>query len=198
MRIIIIIIILFINLKSLTKANDIKDFEIEGMSLGDSALNFFTKSEIDKSVEKMPQYSNDEYKIAYIQKSKKYNFENYQGITFYFKKNDKSYTIAGIVASNYYPYDFQNCLNDLKKMRKDIENSFDVLPIYEGEDILEFDTFGQTTMHGVVYDLAKNGFSQVVCYDWSKEISKIQGRIDELTLGISDKEYGEWLNTNSN
>ena len=198
MRIIIIIIILFINLKSLTKADDIKDFEIEGMSLGDSALNFFTKSEIDKSVEEMPQYPNDEYKIAFIQKSKKYNFENYQGITFYFKKNDKSYTIAGIVASNYYPYDFQNCLNDLKKMRKDIENSFDVLPIYEGEDILEFDTFGQTTMHGVVYDLAKNGFSQVVCYDWSKEISKIQGRIDELTLGISDKEYGEWLNTNSN
>ena len=44
------------------------------------------------------------------------DFKNYQGITFYFKKNDKSYTIAGIVASNYYPNDFQNCLNDLKKM----------------------------------------------------------------------------------
>ena len=165
-------------------ADDIRDFEIEGMSLGDSALNYFTKSDIDKSVEKMPQYPNDEYKIAYIQKSKKYNFENYQGITFYFKKNDKSYTIAGIVASNYYPNDFQNCLNDLKKMRKDI--------------ILEFDTFGTTTMHGVVYDLAKNGFSQIVCYDWSKEISKIQGRIDELTIGISNKEYGEWLEINSN
>ena len=198
MRIIIIIITFFINIQLLSKADDIRDFEIEGMSLGDSALNFFTKSEIDKSVEEMPQYPNDEYKIAYIQKSKNYNFENYQGITFYFKKNDRSYKIAGIVASNYYPNDFQNCLNDLKKMRKDIENSFDVLPTYEGEDILEFDTFGETKMHGVVYDLAENGFSQVVCYDWSKEISKIQGRIDELTIGISTKEYGEWLNENSN
>ena len=198
MRIIIIIITLFINLQSLTKADDIRNFEIEGMSLGDSALNFFTKSEIDKSIEEMPQYPNDEYKIAYIQKSKKYNFENYQGITFYFKKNDKSYTIVGIVASNYYPNDFQNCLNDLKKMRKDIENSFDVLPTFEGEDILEFDTYGETIMYGVVYDLAKNGFSQVVCYDWSNEISKIQGRIDELTIGISNKEYGEWLEKNSN
>ena len=198
MRIFLSLIVLIIGLQSWTKADDISDFEIEGMSLGDSALNFFTKSEIDKSVEEMPQYPNDEYKIAYIQKSKKYNFENYQGITFYFKKNDRSYKIAGIVASNYYPNDFQNCLNDLKKMRKDIENSFDVLPIYEGEDILEFDTFGKTKMHGVVYDLAENGFSQVVCYDWSKEISKIQGRIDELTMGISTKEYGEWLNVNSN
>ena len=78
------------------------------------------------------------------------------------------------------------------------ENSFDVLPTYEGEDILEFDTFGETIMHGVVYNLSDNGFSQVVCYDWSKEISKIQGRIDELTIGISNKEYGEWLNSNSN
>ena len=198
MRIIIIIITFFINIQLLSKADDIRDFEIEGMSLGDSALNFFTKSEIDKSVEEMPQYPNDEYKIAYIQKSKNYNFENYQGITFYFKKNDRSYKIAGIVASNYYPNDFQNCLNDLKKMRKDIENSFDVIPTYEGEEILEFDTFGETKMHGVVYDLAENGFSQVVCYDWSKEISKIQGRIDELTIGISTKEYGEWLNENSN
>ena len=66
MRIIIIIITFIVSLQSLTKADDIRDFEIEGMSLGDSALNFFTKSEIDKSVEEMPQYPNDEYKIAYI------------------------------------------------------------------------------------------------------------------------------------
>ena len=197
-KIFIITIVVILNLQSWSKADDIADFEIEGISLGDSALNFFTKSDIDKSVKKMPQYPNDEYKIAYIQKNKKYNFKNYEGITFYFKKNDKSYSIVGILASNYYPNNFQNCLNDLKKMRKDIENSFNVLPTYDGKDRLEFDTFGETTMHGVVYDLAKNGFSQVVCYDWSKEISKIQGRIDELTLAISTKEYGEWLEANSN
>ena len=198
MRLVLLIIIFIFNIHNFTKADDIKDFEIEGMSLGDSALNFFTKLEIDESVEKMPQYPNDEYKIAYIQKSKKYNFKNYQGITFYFKKDDKSYIIAGIVASNYYPNKFENCLDDLKLMRNDIENSFNVIPTYEGVDKLEFDKFGNTTMHGVVYDLAVNGFAQIVCYNWSKEISKIQGRIDELTLGISDKEYGEWLNTNSN
>ena len=200
MKFIKVLLIIFIisSYCYVAKSDDVRNFQIEGMSIGDSALNFFTKSEIDKSVKEMPQYPNEEYKIAYIQKSKKYNFENYQGITFYFKRNDKSYTIAGIVASNYYPNDFQNCLNDLKKMRKDIENSFDVLPTYEGEDVLEFDTLGETIMYGVVYNLSDNGFSQVVCYDWSKEISKIQGRMDELTIGISTKEYGEWLDLNSN
>ena len=76
MRVFLTLLILILSIQPWTKADDIRDFEIEGMSLGDSALNFFTKSEIDKSVEEMPQYPNDEYKIAYIQKSNKYNFKN--------------------------------------------------------------------------------------------------------------------------
>ena len=96
MRIFLSILILCFSIQSWTQAEDISEFEIEGMSLGDSALNFFTKYEIDKSVEEMPQYPNDQYKIAYIQKSKKYDFKNYQGITFYFKKNDKSLSLIHI------------------------------------------------------------------------------------------------------
>ena len=30
----------------MTKADDIRDFEIEGMSIGDSALNFFSKKDL--------------------------------------------------------------------------------------------------------------------------------------------------------
>ena len=45
MRLVLLIIIFIFNIHNFTKADDIKDFEIEGMSLGDSALNFFTKLE---------------------------------------------------------------------------------------------------------------------------------------------------------
>ena len=48
MRTIIIIITLFINLQSLTKADDIRDFEIEGFSIGDSLLDHFTKQKIEE------------------------------------------------------------------------------------------------------------------------------------------------------
>ena len=47
MRIIIIIITFFINLQSFTKADDIRDFEIEGLSIGDSLLNHFNVNEIN-------------------------------------------------------------------------------------------------------------------------------------------------------
>ena len=45
-KILIYILFIFINLKSFTKADDISDFQIEGMSIGDSALDYFTKKEI--------------------------------------------------------------------------------------------------------------------------------------------------------
>ena len=39
----ILIIILIFSLQSWTKADDIRDFEIEGMSIGDNLLNYFTE-----------------------------------------------------------------------------------------------------------------------------------------------------------
>ena len=49
MRIILIVFILIFNSQSWTKADDIRDFEIEGMSIGDSALNFFSETDIKKN-----------------------------------------------------------------------------------------------------------------------------------------------------
>ena len=46
MKILLLILILTFGLPSLTKANDIRDFQIEGMSIGDSLLDFFSLEEI--------------------------------------------------------------------------------------------------------------------------------------------------------
>ena len=42
----ILIIILIFSLQSWIRADDISDFEIEGMSIGDNLLDYFTKEEI--------------------------------------------------------------------------------------------------------------------------------------------------------
>ena len=44
MKKLFIIIIIFISFQSWTKADDIRDFEIEGISIGDSALDYFIKN----------------------------------------------------------------------------------------------------------------------------------------------------------
>jgi hypothetical protein len=49
MKRLLLILILTFSFQTLAKADDIKDFEIEGMSIGDSALDYFSKDQIIKN-----------------------------------------------------------------------------------------------------------------------------------------------------
>jgi len=48
MRVFIAVIVLIFSLQSWTKADDIRDFQIEGISIGDSLLDYFSEEEIKK------------------------------------------------------------------------------------------------------------------------------------------------------
>ena len=50
MRKFLIIIILNLCFMPLSKADDIRDFQIEGMSIGDSALDFFSETKINNGL----------------------------------------------------------------------------------------------------------------------------------------------------
>ena len=48
---VLIIIFLTFSFHNITKADDIRDFEIEGMSIGDSLLDYFSENEIKNSID---------------------------------------------------------------------------------------------------------------------------------------------------
>ena len=50
MRVFLAVLVLIFSLQSWTNADDVRDFEIEGMSIGDSLLDHFSKDEIDNFV----------------------------------------------------------------------------------------------------------------------------------------------------
>ena len=100
MKRLLLILILMFNFQSLSKADDIRDFEIEGMSIGDSLLNFYNKEFIKKML--------DEHKNLYAYKKDKtfvqagtisndeVIFTNYEYLQYMVKKNDNKYIIQGI------------------------------------------------------------------------------------------------------
>ena len=59
MKRLLLILILTLSFQSLIKADDIRDFQIEGMSIGDSALDYFSESEIIK--QKQDYYKDKTY-----------------------------------------------------------------------------------------------------------------------------------------
>ena len=61
MRILLVILILLINSETFSKADDISDFEIEGMSIGDSLLDFFTENEIKRTIYKKTKYKDKSF-----------------------------------------------------------------------------------------------------------------------------------------
>ena len=51
MKRLLTILILIFTLQTPSWADDIRDFQIEGMSIGDSALDYFDKQEINKKID---------------------------------------------------------------------------------------------------------------------------------------------------
>ena len=99
MKRLLLIFILTFSLQSWTKADDISDFEIEGISIGDSLLNFATEKKIISTKQNV-QYPNDKYIIYKADKfieNIKYNLFNVTT-----KKNDKNYIITNLSGSIYY------------------------------------------------------------------------------------------------
>ena len=64
MRIFIAVLVLIFSLQSWTKADDISDFEIEGMSVDDSLLYYFSKEKILKYKQKNQYPKSDKYIIS--------------------------------------------------------------------------------------------------------------------------------------
>ena len=86
MRIFIALLVLIFSLQSWTKAEDIRELQIEGMSIGDSLLNYFSKNTIENNAQE-DQLPNDKYYIRSFWKNEK--FKQYELVNIYHLKNDR-------------------------------------------------------------------------------------------------------------
>ena len=91
MKRLLFILILIIIFQSLTKADDVNEIQIDGMSIGDSALDYFTKSEIKSRTKTIYPGDDKFYKIQFGSKN-----DTYEKIGFHLKKNDNKFIIYGL------------------------------------------------------------------------------------------------------
>ena len=195
MRIFFAIIICLISLQSLVKADDISEFEIEGMSVGDSLLDFMTINEINSS--KLNYVSDDKkyYAVGYYK-----NLNTYDGVDIYLKKNDTRYiirTIGGKIAMNK-----SNCLKKRQLIIKELRELFSntVEKNYEGVSH-SFDKTGETKTYQTGFLLKNDNDDdhvRVECTDWSKNFEKNNGYTDNLSVGAFTKEVLLWFRSGYN
>ena len=167
MKRLLLILILALSFQTLTKADDIREFEIEGMSIGDSALNFFSEEEIKKN-KQSGQYPNDEYIIYNF--SSTMNLVTYDLFTMSIKKNDMKYIISAISGGIKYD-NLDNCLKLKKDFNEDVTSLFNNISKNENKYKSARDKSGNSDMYQTIYNFKSGDVMTASCMDWSNETS---------------------------
>jgi len=124
-----IILITIFNLQSWSNADDIRDFEIEGMSIGDSLLEYMEKKEIIEEIndDTISYYYKNDY-VAISTWDIKKNFKIYDDVGVILKMNDNNYEIYGLEGTLYMKEksDIKECYEKQNDITSDIKNSFNL------------------------------------------------------------------------
>ncbi len=190
------IIVFILALQSWAKSDDIRDFEIEGMSLGDSALNYFNQKELSNKDDVYYYTSKTNKLIKFQTKSyrdyeKPKKFRIYENIELHFKKNDPQYIIKSISGVLYFRNDLNGCLRKKDQIVSDISNSFQsvVKSEIDLKPWLDYDPSGNTKTAHTYFDFKSGSYIEISCYDWSDEITKEKKWQDHLKVILKNKDF---------
>ena len=182
------LLILIFSLQSITKAENIGEFEIEGISLGNSLLNYFNEEEIKKDI--LTYEHNNEFIASFILRHE--SFEIYQALTIAYKTNDKNYIIHSIEASIHYRDNIDECYDQKKIIVSELSELFGLEPD-NYEDKYTGDPSGKSTVEVSDIYLESGGVARVICYDIDEELSESKNWWDRLSVIINSKEFADFL-----
>ena len=184
MKVFITVLVLIFSLQSWTKADDIKDFEIEGISLGDSLLNFLNFDEI-KSLHSSHTSGSKKY-IRYYEVKK---VNNYDGMDVWVLLNDDKFIIHSLTGFIDYPNNIKDCYPKKKLIVSSIESQ---LTIKGNSYISNYDN--NTSRSDVTdFDISQ-GSIRIWCTDYSKKKEVERNYIDYLGVTASSEKFIYWVN----
>ena len=190
MKRLLTILILIFSFQTLTKAEDISEFEIEGMSVGDSLLDHVSKELILKENQNVYDGQNN-YKVLFLEKPN-FNLEKYDALQIHFEINDRNYSIKGLDAFIYYENDIENCYSDKTEISESIFTATKADRIKKDKAIHPGDNTGKSTYERSSIFLKANSVTaeiEIICYDNSKEFIYT----DKLSISLYSDEYGDFL-----
>ena len=187
MRNFLLILILILSFQSWTKADDIRDFEIEGMSIGDSLLDYYSKKELNNSLETFNYSGGDDF-IYYFLNSK--NAIKYDFLQVHVNPKDKNYVIEAVEGHVFYDK-ISDCYKKMNIIKQDIEGTISI-DAKNDNGKHPTDKSGKSTYKRFTFYFKNNDYVEIVCYDMSKEFED-EGKKDRLIVSLSTKKIYDFL-----
>jgi len=179
-------------------ADDITDFQIEGISVGDSLLDRLSKDQI---LEKFKITSNHykhlnnptKFREVYISNGK--DFTTYSDLSFFVKPDDDKYTIHMIRGLLYFNENLKECFKIKNEIIREIET---IIPNYkekrENTTSSQQDSSGKSKAYHTVYFLKNGDVFHINCNDWEENLRKKNNWSEGLTVSIYTNEFNQWIN----
>ena len=187
MKLFLTVLILILSLQSWTKADDISDFEIEGISIGDSLLDYVDQEFIKKT----KSYLHNNNKFYTILLEEKY--QTFDAIQLTILDEDTKYIIRSLTGKIFYDNENINeCYELLDSVSSEVSNILKevIIDKIKTKKIPHTaDRTGNSTTKGTFFRLNKGDSVYVYCTDWSDEMEYA----DNLKVQIRTKSYSDWL-----
>ena len=180
------IVFLGLFLSTSAPADNIRDFKIESISIGDSALDYFNESELENSELDWFNYSYKEYSHTLVPGKGIYDWFQIS-----YKSDDNNFTIdglAGIVVKK--KYDDNKCNKELDTTALNISKLFKNTKkekkqlhkvVYNPRKIFqETNPSGKSTVTSILFDFKNKGKIILSCYDMDKATNQIDSPIKDI------------------
>ena len=181
MKILLGIVVLGLLLSTNAYADDISDFQIEGMSLGDSALKYYSESKIKAN--KQNWY-----------KGKKYSTSTIGDIQISYKTKDKEYILVSIDLSE--RMDISKCSENISSEVEIIKNLFSNKVKLRGPNRVKHwaDKSKKSWLDQYIFKFPNKDYIFVECYNWSDKITSTKDWSDNFRVRIVSKGLLRFLN----
>ena len=195
-KLLIYLLFILFSFQSWTSADDIRDFEIEGISIGDSLLDHF-KIKTIKSARKYTYKDNKFYSIDIWSD----RFNQYAAIQFHLKKNDKKYIIQSLSGTLVFGqlgiYDSKSkdeCKNKKKLIMNSVSSLFPNADVQSFDDLNSDDGYGQKALRSETYYVLDFGEVWIQCITWGKITKKKENLYDNLRFTLLTPDFIKFMN----
>ena len=165
MKRLLTILILIFTLQTPSLADDIRDFQIEGMSIGDSLLDYISFEKISNNISNGLNYKGTNYQRTCINDYG--SVYDRVCITFL---NDKKKIIQAMQGQlRYKNLNYKLCKSKMNNIDKELSNLFKDL-IKKNWGLLEMtplkETYPESTYHPITFDFQDKSRAQLACYNY--------------------------------
>ena len=184
-------------------ADDISDFQIEGISIGDSLLDYMTEDEILEEIElnkDMYTHLNEPNKYVEVYLYKDFPIFEYMSVKLqnissskYVSNKNEKYTILYIAGRMAYNEDFDSCIQKRDEIAGELSKMFPNAQKIEKTKQHPADSSGKSIVDAISFLFSTGNKLNVYCDNFEESFRIRNVWSEGLVVFIQSKEIASWL-----